>query len=535
MEPSIRLMAEVGNEVLGIGAVGRSVFGDDPAVVFRREGRRLVPDLRFAKRYLAMYDRIAGPPRFLALNVWSYGMYQRGAGRDGGRVEKRAETIPVVELRDGRLVPIEMPIYGQPGTEAVWKQVIDGLRAVLADLGWDDTRLLLGTCGDTWASEATVSMFRRIAPQAQWRVLTHGGGCPHWGLTDADRTQPNGMVVGYLEIARRLVNGRLKLSDHPVPCNVRDKCRTGPFDYRSLTPITTIGVKYDGICWKGIDYWPFTEPDGTRRSALNTYVHFGNMVGSTPRAMAAPGERGAVATIQFELLRAGIQETEAMLAIQRLARGLDRNVPHDVVQWTLHDALLVQSRKRRPSDPSRPPRETDLKLVTFYRDGERHPTVRVRAGGYTTGVGLDTVKLTGSAGLGSGGGRVELTLGPTNWVEGDTPKFTFQVTRRGDEYVGTYTGVSRGEKRAGQVTGTLTRRGLALAPAGTPAPSAELRATEAAVGEMVRMLQTSIRTGGGGDYRRQVARLYAAAADATRLADQQRRAGPEQSRTGAKR
>ncbi len=320
MEGSMRLMGRAGNDVLGIQAVGQTVFGDDPMIVFRREGDTWVPDLTIARRYLKQYDRLAGRPKFLVLHVWSYGMYQRGRGRDGGDVEKRAETIPVVERRGDELVPVEMPIYGKPGTEAVWRQVMEGLREIVVGLGWGEPCLLLGTSGDGWPSPETVAMFKEVAPYARWRAITHGSGVPNWGPTEADRTQPNGMVVGYCEFVRRITNRRTGAPGVPVACNSRDCCGRDPFHYRSLPGPTVITANYDGFCWKGIDYWTYTTAEGTERSALNTYVHFGNIVGSTPRTLALPGPDGAVPTTQYEMLRAGVQDVEAMLRVRAALR-----------------------------------------------------------------------------------------------------------------------------------------------------------------------------------------------------------------------
>ncbi len=320
LERSFEIMGECGNDVFGLLAVGWTVFGNDPAVVFRRTGdgpTDLEPDLEPAKATLSLYGRKAHPPAFLVLHVWNYGMYYRGFGRDGGDEEKRAETIPIViRTPDGGFEDAEMPIFGAPGTARLWRAVLDGLKAHLADLGWDRTRLLLGTSGDNWPSAETVAFFKTVAPEVSWRAITHGSGVPNWGPTDADRTQPNGMVVGYCEMVRRLVSGKGHLPDHPVCCNARDCLGTNPLSYRSLAPLNVHRARYDGFCWKGVDYWSYQTAAGTVRSALNADVRFGNIVGSTPRAMAAPGDRGAIWTAQLEMLREGVQDAEAMRVVR---------------------------------------------------------------------------------------------------------------------------------------------------------------------------------------------------------------------------
>ena len=336
LESSLRYMGECGNDVLGVGAVARNVFGNDPLILFRKEDGRYVPDLKFLERYLTLYNRCAGRPQFLSIQVWSYGMYLRGAGRDGGKEEWRSKTMPIGELRGDEVVTVDAPIYGEPGTERQWRAAMDGVCAIVEKLGWGRECILLGTSGDCWVGPLTVAFFRKIAPYARWRAITHGSGVPKWGPTPADRTQPNGMLVGYLELARRISSRRHKSQEVPITCNSRDCTGTDPFQYRALPTVNVGAANFDGFCWKGLDYWTHEGPDGKKRSALNTYVHFGNMVGSTPRTITLPGASGAVATVQYEMLREGIQDCEALILI-RDALADDR------IRGKLGDELIQQA------------------------------------------------------------------------------------------------------------------------------------------------------------------------------------------------
>ncbi len=546
MEPSLALMGRAGNDVLGISAVRQSVFGDDPMVVFRRVSGRCVPEMKLVRRYLALYDRHAGAPQFLALHVWNYGMYQSGSGRDGGTVEQRAETIPVMELRGAELVPIELPIYGRPGTEDLWQEVIDSLRKCLEELGWEQTRLLLGTSGDAWPSPSTVDFFRRIAPDAQWRALTHGGGVPRWGLSDHERTQPNGMIVGYLEIARRLENHRIKRPEHPVSCNARDNVGTDPFTYRGLAVVHTITTNYDGLCWKGIDYWTYTTPEGLQRNALNTYCRFGNMVGGTPRAMAWPGPQGAVTTAQFEMLLSGLQDAEAALAVREAIQRL-REPPgqrYDMLNLRLAGALWREEKPRGEKAGEITDRDLDLTLV--LKPGQLLPQeIIVTARTYNKGTHQCRFEpLPAPTGQKL---RLHVTLGDDPWVRGGQGSYVLHYHADGQQYAGSFEGQYEGRPRRGSITGTLTAglsaaeiaastgRQLRLpdqdrmsspgqdgASAAGSGPAVELpeqlvRSTEQAVEELSRMMDRGLRGGlqGKRDLDELRERLYAAAGTLT--------------------
>ncbi len=338
LAPSLRMMAEAGNDVLGVLAVPETVFGNDPLIVFRKKNGKYEPDLKHLWRYLWMYNQEAGEPMFLSVHVWNYGMYYSGQTRDGFKNEEqkktrkpiRAETIQIAVIDDdGRITTETIPHYGGPGTEDIWKPAMDGVRKMVRDMGWKNTRILLGTSGDNWVGPPTVEFFRKIAPWARWRALTHGNGVPTWPnsgdaprdtLSEADRTQPNGMVVDYCEIARRIYSKRQHDPLYPVTCNARDALGADPFQHRTLPVINVINAQFDGLCWKGIDYWPYETEDGLIRRALNTYVRFGNMVGSGRRTLGMPGPNGAVPTAQYEMLREGIQDCEALIFIRAAMR-----------------------------------------------------------------------------------------------------------------------------------------------------------------------------------------------------------------------
>ncbi|MGD0898288.1 MAG: glycoside hydrolase domain-containing protein, partial [Thermoguttaceae bacterium] len=238
MEKSFEIMGQTGNKVLGVSAVSKGVFGDDPIIVFRREGGNLVPDFTHLERYLSLYIKHAGPPQFLAVNVWNYTMYNKDFGRGGGgtRDDEKAK-VTVAELQGGQLGYGEAPMYGWPGAEKFWQPVMDGICQVVKKAGLRENAILLGTSGDMWPSRSTVEFFKKIAPYAEWRTLTHGQGAPKWGYTQSGRLQPNGMIVGYYDAARLLPNNRIRVLGHPVTCNARDHVGSGPGTFRGLVAI----------------------------------------------------------------------------------------------------------------------------------------------------------------------------------------------------------------------------------------------------------------------------------------------------------
>ncbi|MEI7833069.1 MAG: glycoside hydrolase domain-containing protein [bacterium] len=434
MEKSLQMMGGLGNDVLGVNIIGKTVFGDDPIIVFRKEAGVYTPNFSYLDRYLELYDKYAGEPKFLSLQVWHYNDGARGATGNPG-------TLTLYEEVGGKRVAFSSD------DEVLWKKIFDGVQDSVKKRKWNTTRILLGTAGDLWPAESIVEFYKRVAPFAQWRILTHGVGCRKWGITDDGRRQPTGMIAGYLEIARRLPNGRISMpEEHPVTCNSRDDVGSEPSTYRGF-PITMVNTyNFDGICWKGIDYWPFPNGIGGKRNALNTYIGFGNMVGATPRAITLPGKDGALSTVQYEMLRQGLQECEALYILRD---GLKKKFSAPTTLCDVHELILPKAIAGKDKNYS------GLNLLIYEHDG--HFGVLPSAPDYNTGHRSGTITKIDADTY-----AVSLEIDDDNWVTGGKGKFVIKLVRIGNTYSGTFTGAFNGIPSAGGLRGTFSAKAYKL-------------------------------------------------------------------------
>ena len=316
LEKSLEMLGYAGNTLFSLPIIAEDLFGDHPAVVFRKEAGGIVPDLRFARRYLELHNKVAGAPRQLSMQVWNYSVSRRGVGRDGGGSKWMAQTIKVRFLEGDKLVPGEMPLYGAPGTEATWSAVAKGVRDIMKDLGWTRTRLLWGTGGDNLPTDEIVAFFKKLDPLIYWRVATHGGSVAKWGKTPEQRTQSNGLILGYANMVRRNVTFRELVDDCPYDSIKRDGISPPPMDYLSLPPLGRIAARYSGCGFIPFDHWTYTTPEGTQRKTLAGYTNFGNITPHCPSAFVMPGPDGPAPTPQLEAFREGLQVTEAVLRLR---------------------------------------------------------------------------------------------------------------------------------------------------------------------------------------------------------------------------
>ncbi len=315
MVPSLDLMAKLGNNVMWVDVIHPSFFGNEHGILaFGDQGGRLVPDFRFFDRFLEVYARRIGEPRRIVLNVWE------------PYVEQDGVTVTVIGA-DGALSHRNV---GRPGSAELWKPLMDGVRERVLARGWDERAITLGTGHDRRPSDGFVDLFLEVAPYARWNLFTHGRGDP--SIRDGELTigrMPVGLQeypyyargrAGHLHqgFQRGWVNdwydsmilwaGRMMLNDQ------------SPAEDFRMFPNSHVLGRSQGFCRQGIDFWPVVNPhrpDAGRRRMVHGTGGWGNLYRHKVRSIAVPGPEGALPTVRFEMMREGLQDTEARIFLER--------------------------------------------------------------------------------------------------------------------------------------------------------------------------------------------------------------------------
>ncbi len=325
IEASLQLLGQVGNKVAYITLTRRTHFGNEHGMIRFRKVREDVyqPDFTVLDRYLQLYERHVGRPSALIIYLWEPNMNTRSG---------RATEVPVTfvdakgEVSDGAL-----PMFGDPRTSWVWKDLFEGMKERLERRGWREDIVHLGVGADSRPDEETVDLFAKHAPLARWALFTHGRGDP--AVADGKLTIGN-MAVGYLihpgnrdasfPLRDKLIGGWdapfLKASS-----TRGDVLPYSPFGaFRALAEMTVVG-DCRGFARIGLDAWARAGTATTRngtpigRFGTNNVLDI-NLMRDNPRSITAPGPNGALATIRYEMMREGLQETEARIVIERALR-----------------------------------------------------------------------------------------------------------------------------------------------------------------------------------------------------------------------
>ena len=314
MEPSIRLLGELGNDILYVPLIRRTHLSNEESMVRWREGAdgQLEPDFTILRRYLEMVDRHLGPQAAVVLYLY-----------EGGRSPVNLEVTRV----DGQGNPsvMDAPQYGAEGSVAFWKPAFDGVRKLLDDLDWPAEALHFGVFGDSWAEGQDVrDFFAEAAPDIPWAMFTHASGHPR--PSEGELTV-DGWKIGYRELPnwpdfRRFPQERfifpfLRMGQTQPFFQVSTARNLMSNHSHPATYMTAMEMMMTTDSWRGVsrialDFWPVNGDP-----IIGRYHRWHRLYRGNTRYFTHPGPEGAVASVRYEALRIGLQETEAALLLDR--------------------------------------------------------------------------------------------------------------------------------------------------------------------------------------------------------------------------
>ena len=316
LEKSLELQGQLADKVLYLPVIAKTWFGNELGMVqFRKNGDRLTPDFAIAEKYLALYTKHCGPPRAVILDLWE----------------------PYLLIKDNRpfqdklwltlLNPagkFEMFETGRwPMHRDAWQAVLTGAAALVKKAGLPADALRIGVASDANPEETLVAWFKELAPELKWATFTHGyGGPPGYLPWSYGEFPDNG-------VAEQAIRGGWDAPPNRIVMNsVRDRHEDNalPVTFRSI-PDIAVGVHHNrkstGLARVGLDCWPIPEGSGKTGRIIGRYQeNRTNRLYRHPNwACTAPGPNGALATQRFEMLREGIQDTEARIVLEKALKA----------------------------------------------------------------------------------------------------------------------------------------------------------------------------------------------------------------------
>ena len=344
-EKSFELMGQLGNDILNVPVLTRNWRNwQVPLILFVKTEGGLQPDFTPLEKYLDVYLKYCAPPRALILYIWDHSatkeLAQSTEGRGGSASRTWTPAFPptigVWDPATRKLSEATAPFIGDEGSEAFYKPVLDGVREIVKNRGWSERTIMVGLGCDARPGLKTGELLRQWAPYARWCIYSHFAGD-----VEARNTFTSAELKKTYKIGREMRPGQfIALGDLEVGakqhCGVSfalpfataqllERNLKNPVEYletfaaRSACsqlspPLTwrTFSLCHGDINGVGLDFW---NTGGTR---ANPGAYSGLY------QVAVPGPDGAIPTVQFQMLREGVQEWEARMAVVTALGGMPK-------------------------------------------------------------------------------------------------------------------------------------------------------------------------------------------------------------------
>ncbi|MFH1022286.1 MAG: glycoside hydrolase domain-containing protein [Planctomycetota bacterium] len=317
MERDFQLMGELGNRFLCIPLVNHTQFGNDSCMIpwikqpdlpagAAQAGGGYTQDFTVYDRYVAL------AAKYCTLKVVSYQVYLSQGWNVPG--PDNPTFVTVKDPAGGKSEPMKLPAYGTEESRKLWKPFFEEIKAHgrKAGLG-QDAAIALGISQDCGIHKDVVAFFKEIVPEAGWHYGAHG------------REQTKGFIFSeYLYVPWEIPSPRVTRNygwqNKPTVliCQRMYEANQPPEVTRTIGERALL-LGDNGAGRMGIDYWPVKgsveSPGG--RGLFNRWPESSSGQRSPfIYNLALPGKAGAVASIKYEAMREGFQESEARIFVE---------------------------------------------------------------------------------------------------------------------------------------------------------------------------------------------------------------------------
>jgi hypothetical protein len=344
MEQSMRYIGEMGTRSAYVPLIAHTNFGNAESMVrwIKKSDGTYDYDFSIMDKYLDLVQKYIVQPKIVAFNVWEVYLHtgdkeppaiteadkkdpwlftEKNAVVSRWNLGHKGPAVTALDPATGKTETINLPRFEDPAAKAVWKPLFDELHKRMAKRGLEGA-MHLAMAPDIWPEKQEVATIQEVSGNLPWVSHTHGGsnvGTKLQGLAPLDyfafvwnnvvATEPSkGRMYGWkrpelMTLYERfygLNSSSLPGMLHAVELNITGQQR--------------------GIGRIGADFWaPIKNAKGQRVSHAvdrypESYWHSLNLASH----MLAPGPDGPVALQRYEILREGIQECEARIAIENV-------------------------------------------------------------------------------------------------------------------------------------------------------------------------------------------------------------------------
>jgi hypothetical protein len=344
IDRSFELMGQVNSDDVYILPRSLTYFGNEHSMIrwVRQPDGSLKPDFRIAEKYLDTAIKHLGKVPVVVVYAWDVDSGSTYFGKPRGEkhahlIEKTGFPFTVVDPKTGKLTEQRGPTWGDAKIRVFLEPVFDGVRDLLEARGLDES-MMVGIASDKRPEKDAANDLASAAPFAPWVIHSHplmldlhgrpvGYSTAVWGVYGPPHPSKE-RCRGWQNphIAAVFPRYKTRPTGHGLRFNAATLLYRIAME-RCLTAKGSAGAGVRGLmrgigrC--GADFWPVLEGKRGRKEPVcgrypaSSHWHGGWLHNSTPSVLA-PGPDGPVATVRFEMLREGIQETECRIWLEKV-------------------------------------------------------------------------------------------------------------------------------------------------------------------------------------------------------------------------
>jgi len=355
---SMRYIGEMGARTVYVPLICHTNFGNDESMVrwIRKDANQYEWDFSIMDKYLDLAQKHMGKLKIVCFGAWEvylnapkeaatvteadkkdpYMYSHKAAVATRWELREKGPAVTVLDRATRKTEMIRLPRYEDPSAKAIWKPLFDELHKRMAKRGLEGS-MMLGMLSDIWPTKQEVDVLAEVSGNLPWVNHTHGGS--HSGQKVYN--SPIGYVAFVWNNVLPKEPDKGRTYGWKRPDLTTEYLRFNALNIQSLSGILhaaelNITGQQRGLGRVGADFWPaIKDKKGARRGyAVDRYPQsFWHSLNLSSH-MLVPGPRGPVALARYEVLREGLQECEARIAIERVLTddALKAKLPPDLAR-----------------------------------------------------------------------------------------------------------------------------------------------------------------------------------------------------------
>jgi hypothetical protein len=317
MERSFALLGGAGNKTVYLPLIAKTSFGNSGTLLrwVRQADGSLEPDFSAVDRYLALAKKHLERPLAVCLYVWDRHLGGRSDGKAASTAGDRPE-ITVFDRERGKDGLAKAPSFDdRVAAKAFWKPAIEGLTERIDRLGWKDA-LMLGVSGIHVPPKSAVAFWRDVLPGTPWAMSAYDSRTDLYGLAR----------VGYAALVSPHRSNRPGRSREGIVALNQYDARTLTARVQRIHAGFLLGERCVARGLRGVgrlngDFFRVKGGVGGARLIAGRYeLNKNHKLTLKLDSLVHPGPAGPVSTERLEMLREGLLECEARIAVEA---GLD--------------------------------------------------------------------------------------------------------------------------------------------------------------------------------------------------------------------